>query len=137
MTQSPPPLRLETDPGKLAEEEELPMYGYWFTFEPTGVIEIDRILSAIACASRWSHSTEGWIEGDGLGDEPSHIERIEFAARAAADTISTLSASNGALVAIGTKILAKLDSETASVTQWDADELRAALAHPTTGGSGT
>jgi len=31
------------------------------------------------------------------------------------------------LEVVGRKILAKLDSETASVTQWDADELRAAL----------
>lgn len=34
------------------------------------------------------------------------------------------------LAAVGTKILAKLDSPTASVTQWDADELRAALLTP-------
>lgn len=41
--------------------------------------------------------------------------------------LSALSACEG-LAAVGQKILAKLDSETGSVTQWDADELRAAIA---------
>lgn len=33
---------------------------YYYSFEPTGVEEIDRILSAVACAGKAYHHTESW-----------------------------------------------------------------------------
>jgi hypothetical protein len=36
------------------------MDAYYYSFEPTGVTEIDRILSAVACAGKTYHHTEAW-----------------------------------------------------------------------------
>ena len=33
---------------------------YYYGFEPTGVEEIDRILSAVACAGKAYHYTDSW-----------------------------------------------------------------------------
>lgn len=35
---------------------------YYYSFEATGVIEIDRILSAVATAGKHHHHTEDWGE---------------------------------------------------------------------------
>ena len=40
--------------------EEQRMDAYYYGFEPTGVVEIDRILSAVACAGKAYHHTEEW-----------------------------------------------------------------------------
>jgi hypothetical protein len=37
------------------------MDAYYYGFEPTGVEEIDRILSAVACAGKAYHRTEDWL----------------------------------------------------------------------------
>jgi len=42
--------------------EELRMSAYYYGFEPTGVYEIDVILSAVATAGRAFHYTENWQE---------------------------------------------------------------------------
>ena len=39
---------------------ELRMSAYYFSFEPTGVHSIDRVLSAVACAGKAFHSTDEW-----------------------------------------------------------------------------
>lgn len=36
------------------------MSARYYRFNPTGVEEIDRILSAVACAGRAYHHTESW-----------------------------------------------------------------------------
>lgn len=36
------------------------MNAYYYGFTPTGVEEIDRILSAVACAGKAYHHTESW-----------------------------------------------------------------------------
>lgn len=36
------------------------MDAYYYGFTPTGVEEIDRILSAVACAGKCFHHTEDW-----------------------------------------------------------------------------
>lgn len=36
------------------------MDAYYYSFDKTGVPEIDRILSAVACAGKACHHTEGW-----------------------------------------------------------------------------
>ena len=40
----------------------LRMDAYYYYFEPTGVPEIDLILSAVACAGKAYHNTEDWQE---------------------------------------------------------------------------
>ena len=70
------------------DPEEPRLDSYWFSLVPTGVIEIDRILSAVARAGKFAHSTEHW--GGQYGDYPEGtvvpIDFIQEAAnRAAAD----------------------------------------------------
>jgi len=38
------------------------MDAYYYSFTPTGVEAIDRILSAVACAGKAYHHTEDWGE---------------------------------------------------------------------------
>lgn len=39
---------------------EIRMEAYYYCFNPTGVPEIDLILSAVACAGKAYHHTDGW-----------------------------------------------------------------------------
>lgn len=60
---------------------------YYFGFTPTGVDEIDKILSAICFAGKGYHHTEGWSEdkedyGDYTGG--SYVAWIQNAANEAA-----------------------------------------------------
>ena len=53
----------------------LRMAAYYYSFSPTGIYEIDRILSAAACAGKAFHNTDCWTEEcepyDGhVGDNP-------------------------------------------------------------------
>jgi len=57
-------------------EAPLFMNAYYYHFEPTGVIEIDRILSAVACAGAGYHNTEDWND--------DVIKKIQDAAYSAA-----------------------------------------------------
>lgn len=65
------------------KNEELRMNAYYYSFRRTGVIEIDRILSAVASAGKGYHHTESWayVGSDG---EPSYIDLIQGAADKAA-----------------------------------------------------
>ena len=38
------------------------MNAYYYSFGETGEVEIDRILSAVACAGKGCHHTEDWAE---------------------------------------------------------------------------
>ncbi len=42
--------------------EKLRMDAYYYGFDATGCIEIDRILSAVASAGKAHHHTEGWTD---------------------------------------------------------------------------
>jgi hypothetical protein len=64
--------------------EELRMQAYYYGFDRTGVIEIDRILSAVARAGKWAHHTGQWADGDELDDGSSPVEWIQNAANDAA-----------------------------------------------------
>lgn len=67
---------------------ELRMDAYYYAFDPTGVPEIDRILSAVAVAGKAYHHTEDWNEKPGLAWEghvgTSYVEYIQNAANDAA-----------------------------------------------------
>jgi hypothetical protein len=60
------------------------MRGYYFQFAPTGVVEVDRVLSAIACAGKGYHHTEFWSEEDEWKGGHSYIDLIQGAAYALA-----------------------------------------------------
>lgn len=69
------------------------MDAYYYGFKPTGVREVDLILSAIACAGKSFHLTEDWDdEANGpdylVGRTP--IDWIQNAAVAAAKEIKAL-----------------------------------------------
>jgi hypothetical protein len=69
------------------------MEAYYYGFEPTGVEEIDRILSAVACAGKAFHRTDGWCDATDYGaPEPflrgaSPVQWIQNAANDAAAKI--------------------------------------------------
>lgn len=74
------------------ESRPLRMHAYYYAFEPTGVPEIDKILSAVASAGKAYHNTEWWNEDgeDGPGEWApfrggSCVEWIQNAANDAAD----------------------------------------------------
>lgn len=53
--------RIFQDTAKVDDNRsETEMDAYYYGFEKTGVEEIDRILSAVACAGKAYHSTSGW-----------------------------------------------------------------------------
>ena len=72
---------------------EFPMNAYYYGFEPTGVEEIDLILSAVACAGKGYHLTEDWNEELGFEHPPfrgkTYIEWIQNAAIDAAEALRT------------------------------------------------
>lgn len=73
------------------EQAEWRMEAYYYSFAPTGVAAIDRILSAVACAGKAFHHTEQWNEDAGpYGDHlrgPTPVLWIENAAEDAARLI--------------------------------------------------
>lgn len=66
-----------------AETEPLRMDAYYYGFDPTGVVEVDRILSAVARAGKAYHHTLQWCE-DTYGGQGSPVEWIQKAANDAA-----------------------------------------------------
>lgn len=68
--------------------EQLRMNAYYYSFEPTGIYEIDKILSAVAVAGKAFHHTENWM--DDCAQMPpftgtSPLEWIQNAANEAAE----------------------------------------------------
>lgn len=58
------------------------MNAYYYSFAPTGVEAVDRILSAVATAGKMYHSTEQWADRE--DQEQSQAELIQAAANKAA-----------------------------------------------------
>ena len=59
------------------------MDAYYFGFSKTGVLEIDQILSAVACAGKAYHHTEDWNDCP-YDDNTSPVDWIQDAANDAA-----------------------------------------------------
>lgn len=77
------------------------MDAYYYSFDPTGVPEIDAILSAVAHAGKGSHGTEGWTDSDQYsrwGEGRSCIDVIQAAAYAARDHLAAVIAERDELV---------------------------------------
>jgi hypothetical protein len=68
------------------------MSAYYYSFTPTGVPEIDRILSAVACAGKAYHHTNCWADDSDWTDEgcvgKSPVDWIQNAANDAAAKLS-------------------------------------------------
>lgn len=62
---------------------DLRMDAYYYGFTPTGVREIDEILSAVASAGKAYHHTEDWNEPN--RDGVTEVQRIQNAANKAAE----------------------------------------------------
>ena len=62
------------------------MDAYYFGFDPTGVPEVDAILSAVACAGKGYHHTDEWGGGESrFGDDRPYGDVIQAAANEAAN----------------------------------------------------
>src|SRR5690242_4745133 len=75
----------------MADQQELRMHAYYYGFTPTGVEEIDRILSAVACAGKSFHNTSEW--GEKVSAWPPHegdcpVDWIQNAANRAANLLT-------------------------------------------------
>jgi len=73
--------------------DELRMDAYYYSFRPTGVPEVDKILSAVACAGKAFHHTGDWY--DDADTYPYHtgktpVEWIQNAASEAAEAFKAL-----------------------------------------------
>jgi hypothetical protein len=64
--------------------EELQMRAYYYEFTPTGVVEIDRILEAVARAGSAYHHTEYWSDQDTAHNGESFADFIQRRANEAA-----------------------------------------------------
>jgi hypothetical protein len=75
------------------KEAAFRMNAYYYTFEATGVLAIDLILSAVACAGKAYHHTDSWSDPCSpyherlRGETP--IDWIKNAAKDAADQLRT------------------------------------------------
>ena len=83
---------LDTTTGQAVNVDPLVMRmdAYYYGFDPTGVPEIDRILSAVACAGKAFHHTEDW--GDVASEYPGHVGKtpVEWIQNAANDAAKAL-----------------------------------------------
>lgn len=79
------------------ENKELRMDAYYFGFYKTGVYEIDLILSAVACAGKAYHHTDGWndeVSLEGM-DGSTPALWIQHAADKAAESFKALTGGSG------------------------------------------
>lgn len=77
--------------------DEPRMSAYYYGFDPTGIPEIDKILSAVACAGKAFHHTDSWTDES---EWPPHagktpVEWIQNAANEAAEKWRALGKSDG------------------------------------------
>lgn len=70
-------------------DEPLRMNAYYYSFKPTGVLAVDKILSAVASAGKGCHHTDGWTEYP--SEDDNYIDHIQRAAEEAAAEFKKLS----------------------------------------------
>lgn len=78
---------------RLVMPDQLRMNAYYYSFEKTGVVEIDRILSAVAMAGKAYHETNQWKDGTyteqlTYGGKITPVELIQEMANRAAKALS-------------------------------------------------
>ena len=87
------------------------MQGYYIGFDKTGVVEIDRILSALAWAGKAYHHTEGWndeLDWD-YGPIPKGTTCSDLIQRAANDAAATIERHKDALFERGERWKARTE----------------------------
>ena len=72
--------------------DKLNLNAYYYSFDRTGVLVIDRILAAVARAGKAYHHTEDWTDQYPDGS-PSQVELIQQAADSAAEEFRALNGS--------------------------------------------
>ena len=96
--------------------EALSMDSYYYSFEATGIYEIDKILSAVATASKAVHHTEGWwTDFTNSFSYPPHkgacpIDWIQNAANEAAVVFSPKDQSERATFEMAARLLKERDT---------------------------
>ena len=73
----------------MSNEIKLRMNAYYYGFERTGCLQIDRVLSAVACAGKAHHHTERWSDTDEL-HPLSEAGKIQSSATEAAQSFNKL-----------------------------------------------
>ena len=72
-------------------DESLRMEAYYYGFDRTGILPIDKILSSVACAGKGFHHTSEWCtEYEWLNDGKSYVDLIQESADGASKTILEL-----------------------------------------------
>ena len=79
----------EIDKDLRRADGSLRLNAYYYGFDATGVIEVDRILAAVAIAGKGYHHTEHWSDDPG-GGELSPVEKIQMWALRAAEAITQM-----------------------------------------------
>ncbi len=69
-------------------DEKLYLNAYYYSFEPTGVIEIDRILEAVAMAGKAYHNTDGW-RNTSYEEGKTYVDLIQDRAKEAAERLKS------------------------------------------------
>jgi hypothetical protein len=77
----------------MAQPKSLRMNAYYYSFDPTGVREIDVLLSAVACAGKAYHHTDGWTEESGCYEDAHRGARpVDWIQNAADDAAAAFRA---------------------------------------------
>lgn len=101
---------------------------YYYGFDSTGVVEIDRILAAVAVAGKGYHHTGDWNEDRGDG-RLTYVEQMQVLANRAAETIKQLRASGnaGEVPALRQRYVMAMEILQSDLYRNGDDELRAAV----------
>ena len=67
---------------------KLRLDAYYYGFEHTGCLAIDRVLSAVAISGKWYHNTEDWNQVSGHGVSASEL--IQAAAERSAKELENV-----------------------------------------------
>jgi hypothetical protein len=96
-----------TQPPSHSPLPELPMYAYYYAFDPTGVRSVDEILSSVAFAGKAFHHTDQWTDECSFLDGKSCRDNIQEAAVRAAslhdELVGALEEAHGELLMLWTE----------------------------------
>lgn len=117
--------------------EPLNLRAYYYGFEPTGELAVDRVLAAVARAGKAYHHTDQWTEDDGDGSPVAKIQAVANAAAAECEALRAqlAQARRDALEEAANHIWTTIESDGRgiAVVRRCRDAIRAlAAAHPET-----
>lgn len=106
-------------------DEPLRMDAYYYSFKPTGVREIDLILSAVACAGKSYHHTESWNEEACEREGLSGTSPIEWIQNAANEAARARSAVTPQQIHDATLVIQAMEESASAVDEWFHKDERA------------